>query len=252
MISTLCRIADHKNQREDNLHVVETDQYIMGIVSDGCSTGKDSAFSSQTYVYAFQTAIRRLDGYESIVGPIQGIPDTFTNFFLHSLTSVAKLFNLNIRSNPDAQMPFDMLATAIMFGYDKTTKRLVVEAYGDGTVYANGKPHVLDQDNKPDYLGYYLTDDQFLVFNRHREMRTKLIIDDVENFVICSDGIDKFRTSSLVAPGIEKPVEYLLSDIVAPLSLNKNFNILKKKGWFIIDDLSVIAYDSKLPKSEPS
>ncbi|MGV2481621.1 UNVERIFIED_CONTAM: stage II sporulation protein E (SpoIIE), partial [Salmonella enterica subsp. enterica serovar Weltevreden] len=55
--------------------------------------------------------------------------------------------------------PEELLTTLIMLLYDQKSNRGIVLTIGDGMVSINGQLTEYDQENKPDYIGFHLSED---------------------------------------------------------------------------------------------
>lgn len=224
MISTLNVRANHHNSCEDSLLVVENESSIDGIISDGCSTGINSHFASQAFCYAFQVAGRS--------GP-------FTEDY--AVVAVKKrirelVAHLGISSA-------HVLATCMLFHYNKLDKVLRIRVFGDGYYYVNGKEYEIDQNNTPDYLGYHLHD-TYGEFGVYLNKCPEIYYENVDNFIICSDGIKSIQRSQFAEiTGGPTPI-VLFSNPQSTNYLARMWNLLKREHYTLSDDLSIISYDS--------
>lgn len=226
MLSTLNKISESHNTCEDSLFVIEDAEMIFGVVSDGCSTGICSAFASQAVCYSVRKILKEND-YKTI---------TSDSFVVQLSIDLLRLKNSFLLSE------MNLLATCVLFDYNKFTKELNVRSFGDSYYYVNSQEYVVDQNNTPDYLGYHLEElgtPKFVEFVSKYESRTYY---RVESFQICSDGIKSFKISQFKEDAGVNPETELLKIPVSENYLSRAFNILKRKGFTISDDLSIVSY----------
>jgi hypothetical protein len=248
MISILNkRSTTHPNWCEDNYFIEETDEFIVGAVLDGCSTGINSHFASTAFKYALEKA------YSDDNSAVPPHPSKYDAYFctltvkvhgiLKDLKSVLNLSDLHL------------LSTVIFFIYNKHKCELYVRFIGDGTIVVNGVTYKNDELNTPDYLTYHIDYEWFDFLKWIRTRRVEQFV-NVQNFAICTDGIDSFV--NLKNPHIPKQIaiDFLLrNDEYNALTnqLNKKFNILTSRDeelkrsdelywWDIKDDLTIIKY----------
>ena len=227
MISVLNKISRHHNSCEDSVYVEETEDRVFGAVLDGCSTGVNSHWASQTFVYIVKTAMKQ----------VSKLTTTTSLYIMRTkMNSLATLLHLS-----DAHL----LSTIILFVYDKKTKVLDVLPLGDCTISINHAfIHRIDQGNKPDYFGYLLYSD-LKTFDNFVERNPPWVFHNVESFAICSDGIDQIVTPQFPKTDIShlNPIDMLIK--TAPGSkfyLQQCWNKLKAAGFQLNDDLSIVSY----------
>lgn len=225
MVATLNKISKTHNTCEDSLWYKETDEYIIGVVSDGCSSGIKSAFASQLICYAVEDLCKK--GYDHVTY------EDFVYCLMCRIKDVCKAIGIDPYSN--------MLATALLFSYEKETKILKVRCFGDGVFYVNGQEYEIDQHNMPDYIGYYINSSYTDIIDYIRKYETDEF-HAVENFHICSDGIHSFGRSPVSDPTDIEPIKLLLEYGASSNHLIRKFNILKNNSFFIMDDLTIISY----------
>ncbi len=239
MIQTLSvRSSEHQNHNEDDYFVVERQNIIYGAVFDGCSSGVDSYWASNTL--------------KKIFNGLGSIYDEFESDSNWDMLSIALLSNVNTRmqmvSNILKLDVYHFEATIIFFVYDKNLKRLCVRFVGDGTVLWKHTNGVIshcnnEQNNAPNYLAHHLNDDYMEVFD-FLKTTTFLNLSDVDEFWICSDGIDKVCDAKETG---KDGVDYLLNDPFAAHLKNgmvRKWNLLSRDGFIVKDDLTIIKYSN--------
>lgn len=256
MLSVLNRRADtHPNHCEDNYFVFEDDSKVVGAVLDGCSTGNNSHWASQTFAYSLNKIRLETDNFSLFDhAPVR---------WEESTLEVVNRLRMDIRCSVNVLGLTDMelLTTVVLFVYDKVSKTLYVKFFGDGTIIyrdVDGFKYLTnDEENAPLYLSYFLniSDDEF---GRYVSSRRTEILRGVDEFCICSDGIDSFVNLKDGKLDRRIPVRFLCEDsYLGHLSagLGKKFNILANRNddikysddhywWSIQDDLTIIRYNA--------
>ena len=243
------RSSTHANHCEDSYYLYEDEFKIVGAVLDGCSTGYNSYFASQFIAYAFEKIKTETSGFEYFLHH----PDKWLDFEIDIFNRLRSDIRVTMRVLNLTDMNF--LSTVVFFVYIRHDKRLHVRFVGDGVVFVNGEELVNDEMNMPNYLAYHVNDrdDDFGEYIKTRRAESFTGVDD---FSVCSDGIDSFV--NLKNPQLSKSItkQFLVSDsrsIKLKNGLNKKFNILTNRvdelkfdddhyWWDIQDDLTIIRY----------
>jgi hypothetical protein len=221
MISTLNVRGGNHESCQDSIFVKEDEFSISGGVFDGCSTGTNSAWASQTLAYLYSQ-------YED--------PTDFN--------STAQVF-LKIQSLQKQLQLTEMnfLSTCLLFYYNKVNKKLCFRSFGDGFLYVNDVEYNLDQNNEPDYLAYILRQERCMQhLADYIEKYPKQKFENVNSFKVCSDGIERVEISQFKDPKNKNPMSILLHPPSSENYLKRMWNILKKDGYTLSDDLSIISY----------
>lgn len=187
-IYSALQIGDyHTKHCEDYLFIgnIGNDK-ILCAVMDGCTTATDSYFVS-TLVGKLLRKIAIQKGYEELYNP-----GNISNDIDNSLKSiVSELFKeLVITKNQLLLERNELLTTLIILLADKKANQGVVLVIGDGLVSVNGKITEFDQDNKPDYLGFHLTEDFDAWYNNQGQ---KIFFEGLKDISIATDGIFTFE-----------------------------------------------------------
>lgn len=252
MIYAVSRRGDsHHDNCEDSNFFLDFPAFIVAGVFDGCSTGINSHMASAMLAASMKKSFER--DYE--LGKLlyeMDVPDSsyVNKSFISAIINGAHIFKSCVASLGLSEL--ETLSTAIVVLYHKKEKRLYVKMLGDGYMYtiirAPGSSNTRMYDytkeypgNAPVYLGYHLDNIMGYVLNE-----TYQVIDNIEEFSICTDGIDSLRP---MLPGKSKQEakEYLLQDESIKNSkamLSRKLNLLKKEGFAFDDDISVIRYHS--------
>jgi len=222
MISILNQRGGNHNSCEDSVFVKETELAIYGGVFDGCSTGVNSHWASQTMAYLFESN-------SSAFKP------TSVGMAIEILFQLQKI-SIDLNINPNTQL----LSTCVLFYYNKSSKRLEVRCFGDGVYYVNDIEYVVDQGNIPDYIAYQ-------VYNTSTEQVEFIdkygiaIYENVDKFIICSDGIQAIKESQYEEQTVNWQ-EMLLAPPKSENYLKRMWNILKSKKFTLSDDLTIVSY----------
>lgn len=222
MISKLNVRADHHNSCEDSLHYFESESFIDGIISDGCSTGVKSHFASQAFCYAVEELALN-DAYTD---------DIVLKEVRERLIDVKSALGLT---------EMNLLATLVLFHYNKNDKTLRIRVFGDGYYYVNDVEYVVDQNNTPDYFGYHLND-SIVQFNEYLEKYPEIVYYDVDRFMICSDGITRICRSAMQQDATVDPNKLLFHPPTTENYLERMWNLIKRDKFGLSDDLSIISY----------
>jgi hypothetical protein len=222
MIATLNVRADHHNSCEDSVLVVESENFIDGIISDGCSTGIKSHFASQALCYAFKEVGLR-DAW---------VDDVVLKSVKTRLLAVCAALGLE---------EMNLLATLILFHYNKSDKTLRIRVFGDGYYYINDVEYIIDQNNTPDYFGYHIYKDP-ISFDNYLKKYPELVYDNVERFMICSDGITRISRSAMQQDATVNPNKLLFHPPTSKNYLERMWNLIKRDKFALTDDLTIVSY----------
>jgi hypothetical protein len=222
MIATLNVRGGNHERCEDSIYVHETEYAITGGVFDGCSTGKNSSWASQTLTHLFSFFLVPTSDYSC-------------SEVIWKMKQIATILDID-------QMHF--LSTAILFRYDKFTEELIIRPFGDGFYYINDVEYEIEQDNKPDYIGYLVEEGKTAkeIGNYLSKYKSHLY-QKVKSFRICSDGIKSIGRSQFLEPAKNpEPLSLLFHPPKSENYLQRMWNLLKRDGYVISDDLSIISY----------
>lgn len=222
MIATLNTIANKKNTCEDFFFTKENENFIWGAIFDGCSTGINSVWAAHTLNYLFSDiSIEYYLTNESILNVINK-----SNLILNTL-------NLTVNN---------LLSTCVLFKYDKINKIFKIRSFGDCYYYLNDLEFNIDQQNTPDYLGYYvMSNDEVEIIEYFNKYPIETYF-NISKFIVCSDGIEKINISQFHKPKHPEVYELLFQHPTSPTFLQRMWNILKKEGYEVNDDLTIISY----------
>jgi hypothetical protein len=156
---------------------------------------------------------------------------------------VKELFKeLNIIKNQLMLDRNELLTTLILLLVDKREKQGGVLVVGDGLVCINGQTTDFDQDNKPDYLGFHLSEDFDSWYDNQQQ---KIIFNSIQNISIATDGIFTFSpVKKMDLSDTINPLDFLLLD-TANADNDDMLNLKLKRlehafGLKPTDDLAII------------
>ncbi|MDX6188789.1 protein phosphatase 2C domain-containing protein [Flavobacterium sp. Fl-318] len=186
-IYSTIRIGDyHQNNCEDHLYINEYGKnMILCAVMDGCTTALESHFAS-TLVGKILKKICIEKGYKDFVDP-ESLDDID-----ESLRSILKNLLVELKNIKNALMldTKELLTTMLIMLINKKSEEGIILAIGDGFAIVNGKKYEFDQDNKPDYLGFHLSEDFEKLYD---SLEQKIKFNKVHDISIATDGIFTFE-----------------------------------------------------------
>jgi hypothetical protein len=240
MLAILNKISCEHNNCEDSYYVREDDKVIQGIISDGCSTGKDSHFASKLICNAFKADYLRLEGLEL---------NLYYEF--SDSNTLQEVLKSCIQLQSDLCLEDkELWGTVVVFDYHKEYKELQVRVLGDGVYYVNGEEFNVSQNDRVDYFVNNFPKGQDLYESavKYVEKYPRQIYSNVESFRVSTDGIHslKLLASKDHPIGISYAKDLLLSSNNSSNHLQRKYNILKKEGFVNTDDLTIISYDETI------
>lgn len=228
----------HKVFCEDFLLATKlNDQFAVYGVFDGCSSGTDSHLAS-----ALLAKIVRKEMQKLVKEPVSSINKLLSDTIYGTMSSLHQIRNdLNLATE-------ELLSTLILIAVDSYSNSASIVAFGDGFISINGKAEVIDQNNSPDYLAYYL--DEIGSINDFeswlKEKARFFEISKIHDVSISTDGINSFQCSEIAeeddAPII--PSEYYTNNTFLlhnKSMLARKYNILRTKYRMVNqDDIAII------------
>ncbi|MFP9112923.1 protein phosphatase 2C domain-containing protein [Flavobacterium sp. RHBU_3] len=186
-IRTALQIGDyHTNHCEDYSFTgkIGSDK-ILCAVMDGCTTAIDSHFTS-TLVGKILRKITIGKGYEELynTGAYSDIDGNLKSILRELFKELVIVKNqLMLERN-------ELLTTLIILLADTKVNAGIVLVVGDGLVSINGQVTEFDQDNKPDYLGFHLSEDFDSWYDNQNQ---KILFNNIQDISIATDGIFSFE-----------------------------------------------------------
>ncbi len=200
--TTLQKGEYHLHHCEDYLFLDKINPHtIVCAVMDGCTMGTDSYFISTLTGKILRKIIKA---------------KSYTDFYTPSSISPAaqlkdityQLFNeLNFLRNQLQLERNELLTTLLLLVADTRLNQGAILVVGDGVININGAITVFDQENKPDYLGYHLSEH----FDTWYEKQQCIPVGALKDISLATDGITSFIA---LQPSLEAidPLSFLLID----------------------------------------
>jgi hypothetical protein len=200
--TTLQKGEYHLNHCEDYLFFDKINpDTIVCAVMDGCTMGTDSYLIS-TLTGKILRKIIKAKSYADFYAP------SATNLALLLKDITCHLFNeLNILRNQLQLERNELLTTLLLLFDDIRQDQGTILVVGDGVISVNGTTRVFDQENKPDYLGYHLSEN----FDTWWERQQCITVDALQDISLSTDGITSFITLQPSSEIID-PLQFLLID----------------------------------------
>lgn len=194
------RLAGRNNQ--DGWTIVQEDDVTIGVLADGCGSGVRSEVGSLVGVRVLAQAIRTsyFEGrHREVNWP------RVQQYALSQLDVLARSMGGAYRKVIEEYFLFTLV------GFVIDQNRAVFFTLGDGTVIINDESIEIGPypDNAPPYLGYCLIQDEVDVDPALLQLQVvgSLAVEDLESFLIATDGIDDFIAREQAAvPGLSTQV----------------------------------------------
>lgn len=192
--------AFHTNHCEDYLFVGSLgDDRLLCAVLDGCTMGTDSYFAA-TLAGKLLRKIAKEKEYEAFY---KAAPTVDLDSSLKAIVS-ALFQELNVARRHLMLEQKELLTTLLVLLLDERTRQGIILAIGDGLASVNGELFDFDQENKPDYLGFHLSEN----FEEWYECQTqKISFENAHDVSIATDGI--FTFTPISSPRTTLPVDPL-------------------------------------------
>ncbi|MCF6406922.1 protein phosphatase 2C domain-containing protein [Chitinophaga filiformis] len=200
--TTLQKGEYHLHHCEDYLFLDNINpNTIVCAVMDGCTMGTDSYFIS-TLTGKILRKIVKAKSYADFYTPSSASPAAQLKDIMR------QLFNeLNILRNQLQLERNELLTTLLLLVADMKQGQGAILVVGDGLINVNGITTVFDQENKPDYLGYHLSED----FDTWYEKQQCIPVDALQDISLATDGVTSFITLQ-PSPDTIDPLHFLLID----------------------------------------
>lgn len=200
--TTLQKGEYHLHHCEDYLFFdnINPDTVVCAVM-DGCTMGTDSYFIS-TLIGKILRKIVKAKSYADFYTPSPASPAVQLKDIMHQLfTELNKIRNqLQLERN-------ELLSTLLLLVANTKQDKGTILVIGDGIISVNGVTTVFDQENKPDYLGYHLSED----FDKWYEKQGCIPVNTLQDISLATDGITSFITLQPSAETLD-PLPFLLID----------------------------------------
>ncbi len=176
----------HQNHCEDYVvaHPIGAKRQLLAVL-DGCSMGEESFFAS-ALIGNILKKIAKQSYYLEMHrrGSLHSLAEQLPSLLLEVFAELESIKNqLYLETN-------QLLATLVIAIVDEETRQAEVGVFGDGLVVCNAKYWEYDQDNRPDYLAYHLSEG-FATWWKGQEQL--LSLSEVNDLSLSTDGILSFR-----------------------------------------------------------
>lgn len=226
----------HTNHCEDFFIIeqLNSDSKLIAVM-DGCTMGVESSFASALIGKVLRKIAKKAYYSEFI--------EKATIDLKTSLKNITKeLFKeLRLVKNQLDLDTHELLSTLILGVINQTNAEFIT--VGDGLIYHDGILVEYEQNDKPDYLGYHLSEDFDTWFNKQNQ---KLSLSNFNDISIATDGIYTFKNFENKAQQKSEleVIEYLLKDkesIEFDNFLDRKMRTLKDKWNHVVtDDIAII------------
>lgn len=229
----------HTDHNEDFQIINEIGEGVILIaVMDGCSMGKESHFASILIGKTLRKIAKELS-FKNFAEKRKLDLKALLKDVLGMLFGDLRIWKSKLMLERD-----EFLSTLLLGIVDVKGQQAELLAIGDGLICCDGKLFEFEQDNKPDYIGYHLSEDFESWFQTQTQ---KLSFTNFEDLSISTDGIFTFKKADF-----QESEEISEAEIVQLLLIDSeglpSANLLKLKlkdlenqyGLKPSDDLSII------------
>ena len=225
----------HKTHTEDHIFHSDLNQnWFIGAVMDGCSSGKESHFASNLLGKIIRKACNSIPNLERISPDLKSkqlehelIGKHILHVVFDDLKKTKQLLSLELK---------EMLTTLILMVFQKDNRSAWINISGDGLIANNMEIIEIDQENVPDYMSYHLDIDFEKWFMDYSKTFT---FEQLENLSISTDGVSKFYTPTERRQKNIDPEKFLLTD----LTLLEDPDMLEKKCKVLYDEHGLVPFD---------
>lgn len=223
----------HTNHCEDFLvdEQIATNEKLVAVL-DGCTMGTESVFASILYGKILRN-ISKKEFYKEFV----------TNEPIDLKTKLKEVIKQLIEETKSIKSQLgletnELLSTLIIGIINTKDSKAEFLAVGDGLICKDGEIIEYEQDDKPDYLGYHLSDD----FDKwYDSQNQKLSISGFNDLSICTDGIYTFK--NLENKTKQKPEDEIIQHLLIDNENSEFDNFLDRKIRFLKDEWNHIVTD---------
>lgn len=236
--STLQIGVFHTNYCEDFfIHEFIASHQKLIAVLDGCTMGTESVFASILYGKILRNIAKNRYHQEFIIPNTLSLQQTLKSVLQELITETVKSKNqLGLETN-------ELLSTLIVGIIDIKTSAAEFITIGDGLIYKDGIEYEYEQNDKPDYLGYHLSEN---FEDWYKVQDQKLSISNFTDLSICTDGMYTFK--NLKSKANQKTESEIIAYLLSDTQHKEHDNFLDRKIRFlkdqwdhvVMDDLAII------------
>lgn len=231
--STLQIGAFHTNHCEDFFihESIASNQKLIAVL-DGCTMGTESVFASMLYGKILRNIAKIRYHQEFIIPNTLSLQQTLKNVLQELIAETVQIKNqLGLEVN-------ELLSTIIVGIIDIKTITAEFITIGDGLIYKDGIEYEYEQDDKPDYLGYHLSDN---FEDWYKAQGQTLSISNFTDLSICTDGIYTFK--NLKHKENQKSDSEIITYLLSDTEHKEHDNFLDRKIRFLKDQWNHVVTD---------
>jgi hypothetical protein len=227
----ILRQANNQDAFACSQEMIGQENYIFAAVADGCGEGKDSEVGAKL---VSQFVVGEIPLLLKMGVSLKQIPQALFPRLVGFLGSLSGQFYF-----PDLERRTEFVGNLLLttvLGLVMNNRFGLVFIAGDGIVILDDRILVLDQENKPTYLGYHLIERKFLQGEDQIPKEFKILEVNAQRFkhlAICSDGFELELASEIW--GFDHP-----------RGLQRQFNLWSRKRHFQ-DDATIITVENLKP-----
>jgi serine/threonine protein phosphatase PrpC len=220
-------------------HTAVSEQWMIGAVFDGCSSGKESYFASSLTKKLLKKACKTLPYLAKIQPELSIINQTAKYIGEFILSQVFS--DLKTISNRYLLEEIELLSTLLLTVINKKEKQAWINVSGDGVICVNNKITTIDQHNMPDYVTYHLDKSFENWLSQHTKSYEFL---NVQSLGISTDGINKFIShSGEFSNKMNTAEQLLIQETDGFNSLSNAFSQLTANHQLIpYDDIGIVRF----------
>ncbi len=228
----------HTNHCEDFLieEQIGTNEKLIAVL-DGCTMGTESVFASILFGKILRNIAKKKFYEEFVTNNSHELRDKLKEVVKMLIDETKILKNqLGLETN-------ELLSTLIIGIIETQKMKAEFLTIGDGLICIDGEVFEYEQDDKPDYLGYHLTENFDSWFDNQKQ---KITASNFKDLSISTDGIFTFKNleNKSKQKSEREIIEYLLmdnEDDEFENFLDRKIRSLKDKWNHIVtDDLAII------------
>ena len=211
------------------------DDWTVLAVMDGCSGGKDSHFAAALLGKIIYKISRQAPYWELQNPALKLTKEPIEILGRHFIKAVFKEF-CQVKQQLFLE-PEELASTCLLGLYHQKNKEVWINASGDGVIVINEEVHLLDQEDKPNYMTYHhlLTVEEWL-----EEQTFSLYKKEVSYLALSTDGVLSFEETTTTIDSLQ----YLLGVPTQKenwVSLQKKCLILERDyQLYPNDDLGIV------------
>ena len=212
-------------------------------VMDGCSMGKESVFASILFGKILRMIAKNKyyqEMYDDKEETLEKVLKEITQLLFEEAIHLKNKLGLETE---------ELLSTLILGVVNVKESKAEIIAVGDGLICVDGAITEYEQNDKPDYFGYHLSEDFEEWYNAQEQ---RLSIPEFQDLSICTDGIFSFKnlTDKENQKSENEIIDFLLISkhgLENEKYFDKRIKSLKDdENHWLTDDLAIVRLINKL------